>query len=73
MRCKLCFGFTNKLSRLVRPFVDKGFKGFLHGVDESLISCKTTLCHVVHLVFEVQQLLYHVLVFLWSADDLPTK
>lgn len=64
---------TNKFSRFVGSLVDKGLKGFLHRVDESLIPCKAALCHIVHLVLEVQQVLHHVLVFLWSTDNLSTK
>lgn len=64
---------TNKFSRFVGPLVNKGLKGFLHRVDESLISCKAALCHIVHLVLEVQQVLHHVLVFLWCTDNLSTE
>lgn len=64
---------TDKFSRFVGPFVDKGLKGFLHRVDESLIPCKAALCYIVHLVLEVQQVLHHVLVFLWSTDNLSTE
>lgn len=64
---------TDKLCRLVGPLVDESFKSLLHGIDEALIACKAALCHVVHLVFEVQQVLYHVFVFLWSAYNLSSK
>lgn len=64
---------TNKLSRFVGPLINKGLKGLLHRVDETLIACEAALCHVVHLVLEVQQVLHHVLVFFWSTYDLSTK
>lgn len=64
---------TNKLSRFVGPLVDEGLKRLLHGVDESLVPCKAALRHVVHLVLEIQQVLHHVLVFLWSTYDLSTE
>lgn len=64
---------TNKLSRFVGPLVDEGLKSLLHGIDESLVPCKAALCYIVHFVFEVQQVLDHVLVFLWSTYDLSTE
>ncbi len=64
---------TNELSRFVWPLVDEGLKGLLHRIDETLIPCKAALRHIVHLVLEVQQVLHHVLVFLWSADNLSTE
>lgn len=64
---------TNQLSRLVGPLVDEGFKGLLHGVDETLVPSKAALSHVVHLVLEVQQVLNHVFIFLRSADNLSTE
>lgn len=64
---------TNKFSRFVGPLVDEGLEGLLHRIDESLISCEAALCHVVHLVFEVQQVLHHVLVFFWSTYYLSSK
>lgn len=64
---------TYEFSRFVGPFVDKGLKGLLHGIDESLIPGEAALRHVVHLVLEVQQVLHHVLVFFWGAHYLSSK
>lgn len=64
---------TDEFSRFVGPLVDKGLKGLFHGVDEAFAPREAHLCHVVHLVLEVQQVLHHVLVFLRGAYDLPTE
>lgn len=76
-RCPCCCLYlallTNELCRLVWPLVDESLKGLLHGVDEPLVPCETALCNIVHLVLKIQQVLHHILVFLWSTHYLSTK
>lgn len=64
---------TNEFSWFIWPFINKGLKGLLHGIDESLIPCEAALCHIVHLVLKVQQVLHHVLVFFWGTHNLSSK
>lgn len=66
-------GPTNEFCRLIGSLVDEGLEGFLHGVDEALVAREAGVHHVVHLVLEVQELLHHVLVLLWSPHDLPSE
>lgn len=59
---EVCFS-TYQLCGFIWPLVDKRFKGFLHQVDELLVPLEAHFYHMVHPIFKIQQILYHIFVF----------
>lgn len=64
---------TYELCWFIWPFVDECFESLLHGVDKLLVLHEADVDDVIHLVFEVQQLLYHCFVFFWIDNDCASK
>lgn len=64
---------TNELCWFIWPFVNECFKSLLHGIDELLVLHEADINDVIHLVFEVEQLLHHCFVFFWIDDDSASK
>lgn len=68
----LCTGrnaLTYELCWFIWPFVDERFERLLHGVDKLVVLHKADVDDVIHLVFEVQQLLHHCFVLFWIDYD----
>ena len=64
---------TYELCRFIWPFVDECFESLLHGVDKLLVLHEAHVDDVIHLVFEVQQLLHHSFVFFWIDYNCASK
>lgn len=64
---------TYELCRFIWPFVDECFESLLHGIDKLFVLHEADVNDVIHLVFEVQQLLHHCFVFLWIDYDCASK
>lgn len=64
---------TYELCWFIWPFVDECFESLLHGVDKLVVLHEADVNDVIHLVFEVQQLLYHCFVFFWIDYDCASK
>lgn len=60
---------TYQFRGLIRPLIDKRLKGLLHQVDELLVPLEACFYHVVHSVLKIQQVLYHIFVFLRIDDN----
>ncbi len=71
VRVSVCL--TDELGGFVGSLVDEALEGFLHGVDEAVVSLEAALRHVVHLVLEVQQLLNHLFISLRRTHDLSPE
>lgn len=64
---------TYELCRFIWPFVDECFKSLLHGINKLLVLHEADVNDVIHLVFEVEQLLHHGFVFLRIDYDCTSK
>lgn len=64
---------TYELCWFIWPFVDEGLERLLHGVDKLVVLHEADVDDVIHLVFKVQQLLHHGLVFFGIDDDCASK
>lgn len=64
---------TYELCRFIWPLVNERFKSLLHGVNKLFIPYEAHVNDVIHLIFEVEQLLHHCFVFFWVDNDCAAK